>query len=157
MITKQAQKITTEELMGKALSAGVNWHHHCLSSRCDYNDTKKEIIVLELHDGNFYCESAEVLKKELEELAYQQAKLPTEKSGPVNHQALDLIKEYVSKKQSWHFHVAPPRCLLNHTDRHLIIVENDETKEKKQCQFDVKPVELIRSIDDYYLGRKTVL
>jgi len=47
-----------------------------------------------------------------------------------------------------------PSCLLSMATDFTLIVENDENGDKQEWSFDAKPVELVRAIDDYYLGRK---
>ncbi|MDZ7798116.1 MAG: hypothetical protein U5L76_00695 [Patescibacteria group bacterium] len=146
--------ITALHLKEKITDAGKNWHHHCLPKTCFKNKTGQDIILLEVENGVYYCESDRALKKELEEMAFQQAKGDNYKEGEVEHKALDLVKDYTKKKTKWHFHICYPDCYLNDTDKFLLILENDENKEMKKWEFKEKPVALARAIDDYYLGRK---
>ena len=146
--------ITALHLKQKISDSGKDWHHHCLPKTCFKNDTGKDIILLEVENGIYYCESETKLKKELEELAFQQNKPKKKTEGEIKHQSLDLIKDYINKGKKWHFHICYPGCYLNSADKFLLILENDDTKEMKKWKFNKKPVALVRTIDDYYLGRK---
>lgn len=153
MIKKHATKINPEELQEKVMNAGTSWHHHCLSPGCCFNDTGKEIILLEVGDDIYYCLSSKKLQEELEEHMYQLNK-SARKKKKVKHEALDIIKEYVKNGASWHFHITMPHCFLSMSDKYLLILENDKTSEKQEWEFDKKPIRLVRQIDDYYLGRR---
>lgn len=154
MIKKFAEKISPEELQDRVMKAGTGWHHHCLPPTCDVNDTGKDIIVLETGLDTLYCESSKELKKELEEHAYQLSKSKKGKQKPVKHEVLDIIREYIKNDTKWHFHITMPHCLLSISDKYILILENDDTSKKQEWEFDEKPIELVRQIDDYYLGRK---
>ncbi|MBU0598661.1 hypothetical protein KKF61_06790 [Patescibacteria group bacterium] len=156
MIKKHAEKISQVELEEKAMQAGNSWHHHCLPVNCFTNDTGEEVIVLEAGNDTFYCETTKELKKKLEEHAYQLTHPRKVKGRHPKHEALDKIKEYVKDGVKWHFHIAMPHCLLSMGDKYVLILENDETKQIQQWEFDEKPVALVRAIDDNYLGRKKV-
>ncbi len=154
MLKKHAEKIESEELKEKIMTAGRSWHHHCLSPQCYVNDTGKDIIMLEKGFDIFYCESTPELKAELEEHAYQLAKPKRKSRKKISHEALDMIRQYVKDGTTWHFHLAMPHCFLCMQDKYLLILENDDTQEKLEWIFDRRPVLLVRAIDDYYLGRK---
>lgn len=154
MIKKHAEKISPEELQERAMNAGTSWHHHCLAPTCFINDTDEEIVVLEAGEGTFYCDSNKKLREELEEHAYQLNKPVRKSSKPIVHEALDFIKLNIRDGTKWHFHIIMPHCLLGMGDKFVVIVENDDAKNKQEWEFDEKPVELVRAIDDYYLGRK---
>ncbi len=154
MIKKHATKISPEELQEKVMNAGTSWHHHCLSPECLFNDTGQEIILLEARDDIYYCESSKKLREELEEHMYQLNSSTKKKQKPVKHEVLDIIQEYVKNGVSWHFHITMPHCFLSMSDKYLLILENDNTSEKQEWEFEEKPKELVRQIDDYYLGRK---
>lgn len=154
MIKKHAEKISPEELQEKVMNAGTSWHHHCLPTTCFVNDTGKDVIVLETGQDIFYCESSNKLKKELEEHAYQMNRPKKEKQKPVKHEALDIIREYVKNGTKWHFHITMPHCFLSMSDKYILILEDDNTDKKQEWEFERKPIELVRKIDDYYLGRK---
>lgn len=155
MITDQTKEIEPAALMDKARRAPAGeWHHHCLSQSCFANTKGTGVIVLELKYYSYWCQSTDALKQELEELAYQQSK-NGQPEGDTGHESLVLVEQYVRAGAKWHFHIAMPNCLLNELgSAYELIVENDETGDRKQWHFDTKPVALVRAIDDYYLGRK---
>lgn len=153
MIKKYAQKLSPVELEDRAMKSGTSWHHHCLPPTCFVNDTKEEIIVLEAGDDMIYCESSKELRETLEEHAYQLSRSRNKKKKPIKHEALDLVRQYVKAGKKWHFHIAEPSCLLSMATDFTLIVENDENGGKHEWSIDTKPVELVRAIDDYYLGR----
>lgn len=156
MIKKFAKKISPVELKDRAMKAGTSWHHHCVPLTCFVNDTKEEVIVFEAGNDIFYCESSKKLREELEEHAYQLSRPRKGKKQPSKHEVLDLVRQYAQEGTKWHFHIARPSCLLSMATDFTLIVENDENGEKREWSFDAKPVELVRAIDDYYLGRKKV-
>lgn len=152
MISEDATYIEYDDVEQRTVRMGTAWHHHCLSPQCFINDTGKEVIVLETPQGNYYCRSTKELREELEEQAYKQAHGDLKMN---EHEALDMVKQYVHDGTPWHFHATPPGCILTNSHTHQLIVENDAKREKKAWPFDEKPVALVRAIDDYFLGRKT--
>jgi hypothetical protein len=154
MIKKHAVRISPEELHDRAMKAGTSWHHHNVSATCFVNDTNEEIIVLETGNDTFYCPSSKELRVTLEEHAYQLNKSRRAKKTPIKHEALDLVREYIKAGKKWHFHIAMPSCLLSIATDYTLIVENDENQGKHEWSFAEHPVDLVRQIDDYYLGRK---
>ncbi|MFA6098719.1 MAG: hypothetical protein WCV50_03010 [Patescibacteria group bacterium] len=154
MIKKLATEISAEDLRGKVMNASRSWHHHCLSANCFFNDTDREVIVLEAGDDIFYCPSTQDLREELEEHAYQMTNPRKVKGRPQKHEALELVKKYARAGEKWHFHITMPHCLLSMEDNYVLIVENDQTKDLQKWEFEEKPTVLVRAIDDYYLGRK---
>lgn len=154
MIKKHAEKISAEELQERVMKAGTSWHHHCISPTCFVNDTKEEIIVLEVGGDTFYCPSSIELRKELEEHAYQLNNFKRTKRPPAKHESLDLVRLYSKAGDKWHFHIALPSCFLSMATDYTLILENDTTVDKREWSFAEMPVELVRAIDDYYLGRK---
>ena len=151
MITQDATYVEYDAVEQRTIRLGTARHHHCLSPTCFYNDTGKEVILLETPQGNFYCDTTPALQQELEKRAYQQAQGDF---GAGTHEALEMVKEYTRTKTLWHFHIARPRCLLNDSNAFKLILEDDSKKDVKKWLFDEKPVALVRAIDDYYLGRK---
>ncbi len=154
MIKKHGEKISPEELQERVMNAGTGWHHHCMPSTCTFNDTGKDVVVLETGRDTFYCESSKKLRKELEEHAYQLNRSKKRKQKAIKHEALETIRKYVKDGTKWHFHITMPHCLLSMSDKYILILENDDTSEKQEWEFNKKPVELVRKIDDYFLGRK---
>ncbi|MDP2683780.1 MAG: hypothetical protein Q8P20_01860 [bacterium] len=154
MIKKHAEKISAEELKDRAMQAGTSWHHHCMSPTCFVNDTGEEIIVLEAGSGTFYCPSSKELREELEEHAYKLNNTNKLKGETSKHECLDLVQAYSKAGDKWHFHIAMPSCFLSMATDYTIIIENDTTAKKHEWSFAQQPVELVRAIDDYYLGRK---
>ncbi|MFA6908772.1 MAG: hypothetical protein WC289_02695 [Patescibacteria group bacterium] len=154
MIKKHAKKITPEDLKERAMQAGTSWHHHTLSVDCYVNDINEEIVVLEVGDDTFYSPTSKELREDLEQHAYELTGSKTPKGRVPTHEALEMVKELHRKGTRWHFHITRPHCFLNISDKFVLIVENDRTKKKYEWFFDEKPVELVRAIDDYYLGRK---
>lgn len=154
MIKKHAKHIKPNELLEKVMNAGTSWHHHCLSPRCYVNDTGQEIVLLEAGNDMFYCGSTAELREQLEEHAYQISKPKRKSAQPIAHEALNIVRGYHRQGVKWHFHIAMPRCFLSMQDQYLLIIENDDTSAKHEWTFAQHPVELVRAIDDYYLGRK---
>ncbi len=150
MISEDAKYVEYDDAEQRTVRMGTAWHHHCLSPECFMNDTGKEIILLETPQGNIYCRSTKELREELEGRAYLQAQGDF---GPADHEALEMVKQFVQDGTPWHFHATPPKCILTKSNRFQLILENDAKREKKEWSFDAKPVALVRAIDDYFLGR----
>lgn len=154
MIKKHAKEISAEDLQERVMQAGTGWHHHYLPPTCDVNDTGKDVLVLETGRDTFYCESSKKLRTELEEHAYQLNKSKKKKSKPIQHEVLDIIKEYIKAGTKWHYHITMPHCLLSMSDKYILILENDTAGKQQEWEFDKKPIELVRKINGLSLKKK---
>lgn len=61
--------------------------------------------------------------------------------------AENLAKEGID----WHHHYLPPKCLLNKTSKHVIILEAED--HQWQSSFDYKPMKDLEKLENLFFNR----
>lgn len=152
----KGKHVTIEELnkiAGKRTKNNLPWHHHCLHNKCIFNDTNKDLVLLEA-DKIYYAfvKNDDIkYKRNLERMAYnmnKKRKIKTEKKLDNN-----VLKKIITldKNKRWHFHILLPHCIFNNSKKYKLIIENETDEKKEEFLFDRHPWELVKEIDKIYL------
>lgn len=63
---------------------------------------------------------------------------------------IDMAKELKNKSMSWHHHLLTPNCCFNSSGKYRIILENEDTKKIYYCDFEDKPMNQLKKLEDLF-------
>lgn len=71
-------------------------------------------------------------------------------------QILDIAESCASTKESWHFHIMSPECLLNNTGKYALILENITNKQTYQCLSDRPYMDIGKTLVQFLHGNDVI-
>jgi hypothetical protein len=66
---------------------------------------------------------------------------------------LEFATEAKQANQDWHHHYLPPRCLLNESEKHAIVLDIDREGPAEVCYFDAKPLDKLELLENLFFNR----
>ncbi len=75
----------------------------------------------------------------------------------MNISTTEIVKKAVEmtrKNITWHHHYMPPGCHFSKSDKHQLILENEQTNEIWVARTEEKPLDDLKKLENLYFRKK---